>query len=334
MSAVVPVGGAPGDGGDIDEELQDQMEELRSKAIQGQKIQELGPQVVDDDLTWLADASQPTVDDPNVTTKEQLASAVEADTSLRLVYSGLRNSVLRRELKLQELADELRQLQKEATDTPQERRQDAARVQALAHVEARVQAMELKAVQTLDYSNSLHHMLDRLQRTKHHGAEALDSMKEQMSDIAKQIETQRQQQKSTSHRAWQDRNAASVNLELFAAQAQMREKLKVQRRGLLEKASKEAAEKAAAEKAARAATTEAAMAENAESMVEQVSATRQRRPRRSGSGGRGSGGRRGWHVRAMPRACDRRVRAIVAMLLHHALARAAWQRMGRRPPLP
>ena len=96
MSAMVAVGGASDDGADIDEELQEQMEELRSRAIQGQKIQELGQQVVDDDLTWLVDASQPAVDDPNATTKEQLASAVEADTELRLVYSGLRNSTLLR----------------------------------------------------------------------------------------------------------------------------------------------------------------------------------------------------------------------------------------------
>ena len=98
-----------------DADLHEEMENLRHRSI---AARDAAPLVLEDDLMWLDDPSRPSLSDATATAKEQLAAAHEQQTSLKLTFGNLRNSTLRRELKLQELADELQKAQDDATDTP------------------------------------------------------------------------------------------------------------------------------------------------------------------------------------------------------------------------
>ncbi|KAL1524227.1 hypothetical protein AB1Y20_019134 [Prymnesium parvum] len=218
--------------------LRERIHELRRLAVQSQEARDHGPTVVDDDLTWLSGPADPVVIGPAATAKEQLAEATETDTSLRMMYSDLRNDTLRRELKLEALTNELLTLQREAIDTPQERRHITSRQQTLKEVQERVAEMELKALQAQDYTETLQLVYNRLNRTKHVGEEAVAAVKSQMEDIERQIEIHHQRQRAMTHAAWQERKAAGLNLELVAAQGRMRRKLKEQRRMVLDQRTK------------------------------------------------------------------------------------------------
>ena len=223
-------------------ELRDQLDDLRSHALVGNALEKAGLAVVDDDLLWLSKDLDMTQAHAG-SQREQLLALMENETSLRIVYGSLRSSTIRRETKLQQLEEELQLLQKDASDTPSEIQKNNTRSEALIYTEGRVLEMETQVAQALAYEASLEHMWDRLLSMKQGNEDAVQALRFAAEEMDAQINKQLMKQKRTSHAAWQARNAASLNLQLFAAQAQARSKLKVKRRQMLEKATQEKLQK-------------------------------------------------------------------------------------------
>ena len=247
--------------------LRSQLDSLRSASLVSHAI----ATVEDDDLEWLSNDLQMLEQARVGTAKERLKAAMETEMELRLTFGSLRSSTRRREDKLHQLDEELYLLEKAASATPAQTREKARDSSALAETESRVAAMEAKAASAMSYHDSLEFMHDRLIRLKQGSEEAVRALKLAGEEVEEQVRRRRLQQKATSHAAWQDRNAAELNLQLFAAQVQTRTNLKRQRRKLIEHSAAEEQRREAEQKAAAKALAERGRKLGARSNAKQAS---------------------------------------------------------------
>lgn len=145
-----------GDEDGRDFQLARQIGELRDQRDLA-KAHALVPSVVEDDLTWLLDTDHGGSVRAGVAKreKEDLASLSEQVTDQRLVLGALRNQALRRESKLAQMQEQLKQLQSEAAETPRDRKDANANRDRHDATRVRVADMEMLAEQQVDYTQTL-----------------------------------------------------------------------------------------------------------------------------------------------------------------------------------
>ena len=202
------------------------------------------PVLTQDDLRWLLDKEAKGGSLKAAAAEleaAELAEKEETVAQLRIELGRLRNGTLRRTTKLGILEKERKLLQEAAEDTPAEVREAAERVaKHEATLEQAVQ-MEVLADEQCDYALTLTMLVNRLTKAKAGTSDALQALRTQAAEYDLLTKRQAAANKPIVHAAWQARNGATLQEQLYAGQRRTRTMLEGKRKGCLVTAQRDVA---------------------------------------------------------------------------------------------
>lgn len=165
-----------------------------------------------------------------------LSAAQDEVSRLRVQYGTLHNLSLRREDRLAKLEEELRLVQKEATDTRAEVRKAAERMARFKATTERLRVMDERADEQCEYALTLSMMLQRLLEAKGGGEDAVNSLRGQTAELELRTQRQLAANGEVVHAAWQAKNGSLLQTELVIGQQRTRRLLDRQRQDVLKRA--------------------------------------------------------------------------------------------------
>lgn len=220
------------------------MEGLRSR----RQMTESKPLVEEDDLRWLLDQEEhggSLQEAAEQQEREKVLEFEETVSQLRIQLGTLRNTTLRHTAKLHAKEEELRLLQHDAIDTPQEKKAAAARAARYDATKERLEAMEALADEQAEYTLTLLMLEKRLVQAKGGGGEVLQQLRDQITELELRRNRQECANGEVVHSAWQARNGASLQLDLALRQRRTHAMLESKRKQMLASSKKEAEQKRA-----------------------------------------------------------------------------------------